>query len=165
MARILEIEQLPIRLTERGSWLHGETPLHPRVAALFARHLVPEADGRYFIVLGRDRQPVAVADAAYFVETIWVEADPEGGIRAIRLTLSDGATETLDPSTLMISGENVLYARVVRHGLSVPCRFPSSLYHRIALHIEEAPGGGYVLPVAGRDHPLAPYDRRPVPAS
>lgn len=162
MARFVELEHLPIRLTERGRWLHGETPVHPRVAVLFSRHIVPQADGRYYIVLGGNEEAVEVDDAAFFVETMnLLEAD--GDLERVDIRISDGKEETLDPSSLMISNENVLYARVDRNGFSVPCRFPPSLYHRLALKVEENPDGGFFLPVGGRSYPLKPYVREPKP--
>lgn len=157
-------EHPPITLTERGQWLHGGQPILPRVAALFARHIVPKPDGRYIIELGDDTEPIQVADTAFFVEGMDLDEIEDGRLAGVQLRLSDGQEEPLNPSSLMISEESVLYARITRHGLSVPCRFPPSLYHRLALHVEENPGGGFVLPLAGQRWPLAPYKPAPKPA-
>lgn len=162
MADVLEIPNLPIRVTERGEWLHGDAPLHPRVAALFKRSVVPHSDGTYELVVGRDRHPLVVADTPYAVEGMHLQTGPSGEPAAVAMRLSDGEEEPLDPATLMLSDEHVLYGRVVRHGLEVPCRFPPSLYHQLALHVEAAPDG-FELPLAGRRWPMSPYDPRPRP--
>lgn len=159
MPTILEIEDLPIRITESGRWLHGTVPLHPRVAKLFARSVVPD-DAGYHLEVGRSRGSLEVADTAFFVTSTDLDEAPDGALRAVRITVSDGRAEPLDGATLMSSTENVFYCRVTRHGFSVPCRFPPSLYHRLALHVE-AQGDGYVLPVGADRHPIGPYDPAP----
>lgn len=162
MVRVLEIEHLPIRLTERGQWLHGSTPMHPRVAALFARSILPHPDGRYSVVVGKDEELIDVEDAAFFVESMTLVDREQGGLLSVDLRLSDGREQALDPSGLMVSEKNVLYVRILRHGLLVPCRFPPSLYHRLALYVEEDPNETFVLPLGGRSWPIGSYDRRPI---
>ncbi len=164
MARTVEIEHLPVRVTERGRWLHGGTPLHPRVSKLFARSIVPHEDGRYSIVLRGDEEVIEVEDTAFFVESMSLSERDDGLLDSVLLRISDGREEPLDPRTLMISAGSVLYARVIRHGLSVPCRFPPSLYHRLALHVEEDRDDGFVLPLGGKRWPIGPYNRRPAAA-
>lgn len=154
---MLEIETLPIRLTADGRWLHGGEPMHPRVARLFGRCLVPDPDGRWHLEVGRERSPVEVDDTGLLVRSLALDETAEGVLTRARLTFTDDTEADLDPGSLEVSEEHVLYCRVVRHGLSVPCRFPPSLYHRLALHVEEAEGGFALRTTAGL-FPLRPHD-------
>lgn len=135
MAEILLLEDLPLIVTVHGEWLHGSRSLHPRVADLFARHIVPLQSGSYQIELGQQRHPVEVRDTAFFVRSIVIFTQNELVTHA-DLLLSDGRREALDFATLMQSSENVLYCRIVRAGLVVPCRFLPAPYHSLALHMD-----------------------------
>ena len=150
------LPELPIRLTARGDWLHGDTPLHPRVAILFGRNLVPQADGRFEVVLGPSRGAVEVADAAYFVHRLELRLTdaPDEALAAVVLHLSDGAVEPLDPTTLSQAVDNVLYCRLRRHGIPVRCRFTAEQYHQLAWHMGCEPPPAHLL-LAGQSWPIA----------
>jgi hypothetical protein len=176
MPQYFELPNLPIRITARGDWLHGDEPLHPRVAVLFAKNVVPRLNGTYDVVLGHAKQTLQVQDTAYFVRSIAPQRSARGdGLACVTLWLSDGTTEKLQPETLMQSPQQVLYCRLVRHGLWVPCRFLPQQYHSLMLHACErqmqapVPGSAaaqqaqFVLPVGNRDYDLKPYDPTLVP--
>jgi hypothetical protein len=148
MVELKELDELPIRVTARGEWLHGDRPLHPRVAALFQKSVAYDGSA-YLLRLQRWTSPLVVDDTAYFVRTL----------RGLELQLSDGVTEPLDASTLMQSADNVLYCRVQRAGWALPCRFTAQQYHELALALAND-AGAFVID--GRAWPLAPYDRRPL---
>ena len=159
MAQLVEIEHWPIRLTARGEWLHGNEPLHPRVATLFAHSLVPELDGGYRIQLGYARQPVEVEDTAYHVRSVDLRrAGP--ALQTVMLHLSDGAVEPLDAASLMQSAQHVLYCRIERHGMAVPVRFTPQQYHMLGMDMEPM-RVGFGLRLGGQMWPLGPYVRRP----
>jgi hypothetical protein len=161
MAHLLELEHLPIRLTARGEWLHGTVPLHPRVAELFARHVVPEPDGNYRIELGKARHPLDVEDTAYAVRRLDLRGDANN-LENVWLWLSDATDGPLDPSTLMQSADNVLYCRIIRNNLAVPVRFTPQQYHTLGLHVTHR-DGHYALAMGGRYWPIAPYSIGPAP--
>jgi hypothetical protein len=165
MARLLEVETLPIAVTRHGEWLHGGTPLHPRVAELFMRSVVPRTDGSYILKIGFDEQPLQVEVAAFFVRLIELD-EHAGEARAAFVHLSDGAREPLRPETLEQGDDNALYCRVERHGLLVPARFLATPYNALADHVEPD-GGGFCLRLGGRRWPIAAFERgaRPVPSS
>ena len=117
------IDDLPIRVTAEGRWLHGDEELHPKVARLFARYVVPKPDGEYHLELGPQKALLVVSDTAYFVRTLDLKVDSSGNLLAVELLLSDGELEELDPTTMMMSGDDVLYCKLRREGLDVPCRF------------------------------------------
>lgn len=157
MAQLLELEELPIRITAQGQWLHGSVPLHPRVADLFARHVVPMADGHYKIQLGHAQQPVQVADTAFSIRQILLEKDEQQRLCALDVVVSDGKKERLDPPILLQSTQNILYCLLMRHGVQVPARFTASQYHELADYIIEQKGGTYALQMHQHRVVLKPY--------
>lgn len=161
MATWFELPDLPIRITARGAWLHGDQPLHPRVAKLFARNVVPHADGSYFVQLGYARQQLVVEDTAFFVTSLRTVTN-KSTITKVTLQLSDGMLEDLQPATLMQSSDNVFYCRLSRHNLSVPCRFTPGQYHELALHAETE-GSSIVLPIGSSKWPIRPYAAKITP--
>jgi hypothetical protein len=172
MPTYVPLPDLPIRLTARGAWLHGEQPMHPRVATLFFRNLVPQASGTYAVVLGPARQLIEVEDTALFVTGLDLEMSPDdpARLRRIGLQLSDQTAEELAPQTLMQSQARILYCRVQRHGLSVPVRFSSEQYHRLMLLADAiadpaAPDGYRAqLRVDDSIYAVANYDGRVLPS-
>lgn len=164
MADVFVLSHAPIRVNTRNEWLHGDDPINPRVAKLFAHSVQVAQDGSYAVHVGQDTQPIAVEDTPYHVASMVME--PEEGrkgaqrLKRVRLSLSDGAQEVLDPSTLMQSADNALYCRLVRQGHAVPCRFTPQQYHALALYAEQS-AEGHTLTVAGTAHRVGPYDRRP----
>lgn len=159
MVELAIIEEQPIRVTADGRWLHGDAPLHPRVETLFKRSIEPTADGDYFLVIGEQRQKLQVADTPFAVTTLTLGIE-DGDLCAVKLTLSDGAEELLDPSTLMAAADHTLYCRIVRHGLAVPCRIPPRHYYPLALRMEME-GDQALLPLAGQRFPVGIYDPMP----
>lgn len=132
MAYLLEIEAFPIRINERGEWSHGGKSLHPRVELLFRKSIRVNEDGSYRIELGPNKSSIEVSDVAFFVQSISIMRDSDGQVESVQMTLSDGAVESLEPTTLMQSDDNVLYCGVLRDSFLVPCRFPTAAYHELA---------------------------------
>ncbi len=161
MAQLVSFDNAPIRITARGEWVQNDEPLHPRVVALFAQHLVPTLDGRYFIQLGFQRYQLEVDDTAYFVTSIELVHDASGALERVDLSISDGKTESLRPSSMMQGPNNEFYCRVIRRELGVPCRFPPAHYHTLGLAMEIDEQGPY-LELGGERHRVAAYDATPV---
>src|SRR5688572_22506607 len=111
MARLLELEELPIRVTARGVWLHGAEPLHPKVQRLFEKSVRIDAHGAYQLRIEFRTAPIEVEDTAFFVRRTELDVT-DGRLMRVRLVLSDEREEMLDPTTLMQSAEHVLYCRV-----------------------------------------------------
>ena len=163
MSFFIELPDLPIRVTARGDWLHGDELLHPKAAKLFQQHIFLADGGGYELRLGFNRAPLDVADTPYFVRSMALYSNDENdGLRKVDLVISDDSHEELDARTLMHSEDNVLYCRVIRHGVWVPCRFPPHHYHSLALHAEIGESGqGYLL-LNGARHGLGPYNNNPI---
>jgi hypothetical protein len=159
----------PIRLTEHGVWMHGADRIIPRVAELFAKNLVVRPDGQYLIKIESYAALVQVVDTALFVRSLDVKLNG-AAITGVDIDVSDGSQHELDGASLMQNDDNVLYCRVpcraligdvVQGTLSVPCRFPPSLYHALALHAE-LEGGRGVITIAGTKYGFGAYNKSPV---
>lgn len=164
MAQIFITDDLPIRVTSRGTWLHGTEPLHPRVQSLFSRNVRPTDHGPYKVQLGHAQAELEVDDTPYFVKSISLTQTDDGQLQDVMLSLSDDTTEPLHLHTLMQSDAYVFYCRIQRHGFWVPCRFTSSQYHSLGEYLDIRDDQG-VLIAQNRAWPIRAYDSRPQPES
>lgn len=97
-----------IRLDREGRfWHEGARVEHPGMHKAFASWIARHPDdGRYILSNGWDWTYFQVDDVPYFVQSLVVE----GG--RVRVVLSDGSEETLDPSTLAEGENDAVYLRV-----------------------------------------------------
>ncbi|MGC4123104.1 MAG: DUF1285 domain-containing protein [Myxococcales bacterium] len=132
-------------LDREGRWFHdGVLVENPKIAEAFSRGIERDEQGRYVLRFGNDWCFVTVQDAPLQVESL--TAAPGG----IVLALSNGRREPLRPETLRLRGE-VLYC-TAQAGLTA--RLSRSAQFALGGLLEERPGG-YVLVLAGREHPVA----------
>jgi len=128
-----------IRIDKEGVWYYqGAEMFRREFVNFFYQNLHVDEKGRYFIELPHDRCFVDVEDTAYIVKTVDYEKAENGNRAGIDLRLSDETTETLDPLTIWISPDNVMYCRV-REG-SFRARFSRAAYYQLAEHIEHDEG-------------------------
>ena len=133
-----------IKFGKDGRW-YSDDELIPNhaIGRLFSRALQVLPDGRARLELGEDRADVVIED------TPWVVTAVEGGPdRGFTVVLNDDSREPLDPATLRVGAENVLYCRV--KGSAHEARWLRPAYYALMRHAEPAAGGAVVLPVAGR---------------
>ncbi len=134
------IESGRISFGRDGNWYtDGERIDNARIALLFSRHLRQAPDGSYFLELGEERATVTVEDTPYVVRT--VEGDAQTGFV---LVLNDGEREPLDPSTLEVGSENVLYCKV-KNGRYKARFLRPAYYHLSACFEEDAQGNVYFV--------------------
>ena len=133
MPALLIIDDLPIRVSADGRWLHGEEDLHPKVAILFSKCLIPKENGEYELQVGQQKAPVLVSDVGFFVRSMRIETDAQGGLASVVIKVSDQQEEEVELGSLMMSEDNCLYCRIHRHGMSVPCKFAPGQYYELAL--------------------------------
>jgi hypothetical protein len=114
-----------------GWWYANDERIqNRRINVLFSQHLQKTPDGQYEIIIGRDRVAVVIDDAPYVVTR--VSGDTAHGLT---LRLNDESEEPLDPATLSIDQDNVLYCQV-KHGVH-RARFLRPAYYQLAEHIHE----------------------------
>ena len=155
MAMLHYVDDRPIVLTERGGWEQGDEALHPKVAMLFSAHIVPTSSTDFEVQLGHQRQTVLVHDVGFFVKSLRLERDSDGGITRLVAKVSDGREEVVDPSTFEQRDDGAFYFRVTRNGFHTRCRLSSAQYHELALEAEETVDGtGFQVAIGKRYWPF-----------
>lgn len=143
-----------IHLDKEGNWYHeGVRITHARTLALFARSIQRDPkSGRYYLEVGETAGWIDVEDAPYFVHEVTAEDAPGDPPRRFRIRLSDMTEEYLDPATLRVGRNNVLYC-AVKDG-ALPARFLRKAYYQMAAFFEQQ-GEAFFLPVGERRYPVA----------
>jgi hypothetical protein len=133
-----------IRFGKDGLWYSDDEPIpNAAIRRLFSRTLRVLPDGRGRLELGEDRAEVEIEDTPWVVTGI--EGDPARGFTVI---LNDETREPLEPASLRVGAEHVLYCRVKE--AAYEARFLRPAYYQLMRHLETGPAGELVLPVRGR---------------
>jgi len=133
-----------IKFGKDGLWYSDDEVIpNAAIRRLFSRTLIVLPDGRARLELGEDKAEVAIEDTPWVVTG--VDGDPSRGFTVV---LNDETREPLDPDSLRVGADNVLYCRVKdgRH----EARFLRPAYYELVRHAETGPAGETVLPVGGR---------------
>ncbi len=135
------------RIDREGVWRHeGQEVTHPGVVRNLYANLRVDADGHYLQV-GPARVPVDVEDAPFVVTRVEPTADRDDTPRPLRLYLSDGSDEALDPTGVVIGVRQTPYCRV-KDG-RFKARFSLPAWLQLAAFVEEEPETGAVALVLG----------------
>ncbi len=136
---------------EGRMWHLGAEMIHKGINRLLSDHVELDEKGRYIINFRGQRCFVEVEDTFFVIARLdYFPPDRESPEKYV-ITLNDGTQEELDPSTLTIGPENVIYARV-KSG-RFPARFLRPAYYQLTGHVVEKEGG-FVLPYRGKDYAL-----------
>ncbi|HKA52381.1 MAG TPA: hypothetical protein VKJ47_01835 [Candidatus Binatia bacterium] len=133
-----------------GWWYANDERIHNRrINTLFSQHLRKTPAGTYEIAIGWDKVAVEIEDAPYVVTR--VTGDAEHGLT---LRLNDESEELLDPTTLSVGPENVLYCLV--KGREHPARFSRPAYYQLAVYVQEdAATGAFLLRLSNATYPIS----------
>ena len=124
-----DIPSLPIRIDKEGLWYYeGALMFRKDILEIFFKNLKRDEKGRYLVEYKGDKCLIEVEDTPIVVEAVVRHDD------YIEIFLSDFTSEMLDPSTLYMNEENVLYCSI-RDGVFV-ARFLRAAYYQIAEYIE-----------------------------
>ncbi len=147
------VESGKISFRKDGNWYSDEERIdNPRIALLFSQSIKQNPDGSYFLQVADERAPITVEDTPYVVKSVEpIEDDGKGGFVLI---LNDDTREALDPSTLEVGAENVLYARV--KGGTHRARFLRSAYYHLSTNFESDGASRFFIQTGGKRHPLKP---------
>ncbi len=122
-------------LDKEGRWFHeGVEITHERTLRLFSRSLKRQPDGTYRLQIGDESVPVCIEDTAFVVRSVSARKDEKGIPTAYVLLLSDGEEEPLDPATLEIGKNNVMYC-LVKNGLE-RARLLRPAYYQLCSFLE-----------------------------
>jgi len=136
-------ETCKIRIDKEGKWYyHGSEIVNPLILEYFQNALEKDEDGRYRIVLEHEMCYLDIEDTPFVVTSL--KGNPETGLS---LLLNTGDLHDLDPSTLSVGKDNVMYC-TLPDGMSV--RFSRAAYYTLALMMEEDEENNIVLKVGGK---------------
>jgi uncharacterized protein len=114
-----------------GWWYANDERIHNRrINTLFSQCLQRTSEGMYEIALGWDKVTVEIEDTPYVVTRVMGDS-----VQGFTLRLNDESEELLDPASLSIGQENVLYCRV--KGGSYLARFLRPAYYQLTAHVQE----------------------------
>lgn len=126
----------------------GAPMTHPKVRRTVFDSAVLE-EGLYLLREAGKTCQLEVADTLFVVCRARAQGD------GVRLTLNDGESEDLDPSTLYIGDGDVIYCQVKQGRF--PARFLRPAYYQLAeLVVPE--GDGFSLDLGGKRYPLKKKD-------
>ncbi len=126
-----EVRPCEIRIDRDGVWyFRGAEMFRKDIVKLFYENLKKDAIGRYLIDMGNEKCYLDVEDTPFVVTSVQRSGSHVGKGENMFLTLIDGTEEKLDPSTLRIGKDNVLYCSI-RNG-EYEARFSRASYYEIA---------------------------------
>jgi len=134
-----------IQVAADGKLYHNGAPLvHPTIIKLIYESVHLE-EGHYIVRLDNQACELEVADTFYVVSRVEFKGD------AAVITLNDGSREELDPASLRLGDNEIIYCTVKNGGF--PARFLRQAYYQLAEKIVEH-GEGFALELGGERWPL-----------
>ncbi len=147
-------DETGIFVDREGDWFYGERPIFRKeILETFYDCLRLLEDGRYVLEWQGRLHPITVADTPFVITR--VDRITNGAAEAhVLLTLKHlKETELLDPATLWVGPDNVLYCRVRRGRF--PARFSRPAYYQVAQWIEPVDEDRFALRLGDRLYPIA----------
>lgn len=122
---------------DQGRWFHDGQPLeHINLVRSFEGWIERADDGRFCLKNDINWAYVTLDGPAYFVRSARVDGDK------LRLTLSGGLEEVLDPTTLRQGPDGALYCDV--RGGTLSARFDRHAMARLEGHVDEDEDGVFI---------------------
>ncbi len=142
------VESGKISFRRDGCWYVDDERIdNPRIALLFSRSVRRAPDGSYFLQVGDEHASITVEDTPYVVKSI--QGDAHQGFSVV---LNDETSELLDPGSLAIGADNVLYC-VVKQGQH-RARFLRPAYYHLSDCLQADQHGGFCFVMMGKRYPL-----------
>lgn len=135
-----------IKIDRNGVWFYnGMEMTRKDIVKLFYDHLKRDESGKYIIELGDDRSVIEVEDVPYVVKAVYKKDT------YMEIVLNDSTSEKLDPSSLCVGRENVLYCTV--RDEKFEARFSRAAYYQIAEFIEyKDDNSSFYIPLNNRNY-------------
>ena len=146
-----KIHPCEIHVDEEGDWFHqGNRIIRDDIIQLFMENVQLAPDGSHLIQWNHTVCALDVADTVFVVGRADRGKSEDSTQEQILLWLRHlPDPERLDPATLRVGKENVLYCRV--RGGRFPARFSRPAYYQLAEWIEEdADTGAFFLEINGQ---------------
>jgi len=130
-----DIPSIDIRIDKDGVWYYkGNEMFRKDIVELFYQSLESDQNGRYLVKKDEEAFYIDVEDTPYAVRSIEYSSNEREGIACFNLFLSDNSIEKLDPATLQIGNENILYCSVKNNLFEA--RFTRKSYYQLAEYIK-----------------------------
>jgi uncharacterized protein len=141
------IESGKISFRRDGNWYTDDERIdNSRIALLFSRSIKRNPDGSYYLQVAEERAPITVEDTPYVVKTVYEDG---GGFVVVT---NDDEHEPLDPSSLEVGDDNVLYCQV--KGAAFRARFLRTAYYHLSNNFFTDEGETFSLVVHGHRYPI-----------
>lgn len=141
------VESGKISFRRDGNWYSDDERIdNARIALLFSRSIRQNPDGSFYLQVADERAPITVEDTPYVVTTVENQGDE------LVLVANDGERELLDPTTLEVGADNVLYCRVKQGRFRA--RFLRSAYYHLSDYFVPDEEGRFALEIEGRRYPI-----------
>jgi hypothetical protein len=131
-------ENLPfcdIRIDKDGVWYYkGAEMFRKEIVNFFYQNLKRDESGQYLIELENDRCYLDVEDTPFVIRSVHRALSEKDGKATLYLLLSDETVEPLNPETLRIGNDNVLYCTIKNDHFDA--RFSRASYYQLANDIE-----------------------------
>lgn len=142
-----------IFVSKEGKWYHeGAEIIHRAIFLWLIQSLEKTEDGLFIVHLNNQKCYLEVEDTPLVVQQVNLVGESPGAGEQIRLTLNDDSQEVLDPETLRINAESVLYCQVKTGRF--PARFLRPAYYQLAEHIVEDDSRGFALLLGDKRYPI-----------
>jgi hypothetical protein len=142
------VESGKISFRRDGNWYTDEERIdNPRIALLFSRSIRQNPNGTWYLQVAEERAPITVEDTPYVVKTVI-----EDGSGGFIIATNDDEHEPLDPTTLEVGRDNVLYCRVKRGKFRA--RFLRTAYYHLSSSFFADEGETYSIVVHDRRYPI-----------
>ena len=155
-----DIPPCQIRIDKEGVWYYkGAEMFRKEIVNHFYQNLRQDETGNYLIELENDRCYLEVEDTAFVVRSVRQALSEKDGKAVLYLLLSDDTVDLLDPATIRIGKENVLYCTVKADRFEA--RFLRPAYYQLAGEIEyDEDQDKYFIPLNGERYYLKDENHR-----
>ena len=145
-----DIPPCDIRIDKDGVWYYkGNEIFRDEIVKYFYQNLRKDETGRYLIELEGDCCYLEVEDTPFIVRAVYRGTAEAVNEECIYLLLSDQSIEKLNPDSLWVAKDNVLYCSVKKNAFVA--RFSRASYYQIAEFIECGDcGDEYFISLNGR---------------
>lgn len=145
-----------ISMDKECNWFYDDRPiLHAKTVKVLNESIKRNEAGELIVEIGNAWSYIHCEDAPYGVRAVR-DVIENGALIGLDLILTDLSTERLDPATLAVGDQNVLYCRV-KDGRE-EARFFRPAYYQLTAHIDEE-DGQIVLKLADKSWPFGKREK------
>ncbi len=149
-----KLEPCGVQVDENGDWFHdGNRIFRPEILEALYSKLGQTPTGEFILTDFRGACLLDVADTPFVVSRVDLERDGSGREQIIIRLKNISQSEVLDPDTLEIGTDNILYCRVFSRRFLA--RFSRPAYYQFAEFVRENDNGqGFYIELNGKRRPI-----------